>query len=80
MSKDTNVAVKTRGRVVRVKDLVAQTGTPFPRPFLHCAVCGERFSADLGDYFAADPETVLRCCGEPMRLVTAKTVLTEVKR
>ena len=43
-----------------------------PRPFLLCPFCFSHYSADQGDYFLADPEMVLKCCGEPSRLVTVK--------
>lgn len=66
--------------MIRVKDLKDQIGTTYPRPFLHCAKCMQAFSANAGDYFAADPETILKCCGRPMRLVTARTVMTEVAK
>ena len=61
-------------KLVHVKDLPDQIGTAGPRALLLCAVCGEENSAHRGDYFLASPETVLRHCGEPMRLATKGTV------
>ena len=66
--------------MVRVGDLTDQIGKPGPRPFLLCRVCGGEYSADAGDYFAAEPETVLRCCRKPMVLATKQTVYREVMR
>jgi len=60
---------------VRVRDLKDQIGTSGPRPFLYCETCGEESSANAGDYFMARPDTVFKCCGEPMRLVTKQTPL-----
>lgn len=38
-------------------------------PMLYCARCGAENSANPGDYFMANPDTVFRCCGRPMALV-----------
>lgn len=65
-------------KVIRVRDLKDQIGAPYPRPFLHCTVCGAEYSANVGDYFAASPDTVMTCCGEPMLLVRRETRLVEV--
>lgn len=56
-------------------DLVGATG---PHPFLLCTKCGNEFSAHAGDYWAADPETVFRCCRRLMRLVVRQTWFREV--
>jgi hypothetical protein len=45
---------------------------------MYCHTCGEEYSANRGDYFAANPDTVLTCCGEPMRLAVRKAVYWEV--
>ncbi len=65
-------------RPIRVRDLKDQIGMEGPRPFLYCRECDGQYSANAGDYFAAAPDTVMKCCGRPMALVTRKTVLTEV--
>jgi len=61
---------------IRVKDLPRMTGRASftPRPFLLCSFCWSQFSAEQGDYFMTNPETVLKCCDVPLRLVTAKTM------
>ena len=46
--------------------------------FLHCRICGGEFSATKGDYFMADPNTVMKHCGRPMHLVTERRQLIEV--
>lgn len=51
---------------MKVKELKDQCFTPYPRPILLCRSCGETCSAHKGDYFAADPETVLKHCGRNM--------------
>lgn len=64
---------------VRVSDLQNQTGTPYPRPELHCSRCGESYSADRSDYFMSRPDRVFTCCGRPMQLVTRHEVLVPVE-
>lgn len=64
--------------VTRIRDLKDQIGAPYPRPLMYCHTCGEEYSANRGDYFAANPDTVLTCCGEPMRLAVRKAVYWEV--
>ena len=54
--------------MVRVRVLKEQIGTTGPRPILRCFICGSEFSANRGDYFAAHPEYIFECCGEPMTL------------
>lgn len=61
---------------VRVGDLEDQIGAP--RPFLKCGKCGGEYSANRGDYFMARPDVVMKCCGVPVKLVTARRVLAEV--
>jgi len=63
---------------IRVKDLKDQLDTKEPRPILYCPICGAEYSAHAGDYFLARPDHVFVCCGEPMLLVTKRTVFTEV--
>lgn len=46
--------------------------------FLICLECHSEYSAQRGDYFAADPQTVMECCGEPMKLVRRESRLVEV--
>ena len=60
--------------MVHVRDLRNQIGTTGERPFLFCRVCSGAFSANSGDYFMARPDTILKCCGEPMELVVKQTV------
>lgn len=64
---------------IRVHDLQDQIGAPHPRPFLHCTVCGAEYSAHAGDYFAAGPDAIMTCCGEPMVLVRRETRLVGVQ-
>jgi hypothetical protein len=66
------------GRIIRVKNLTDQLGMPHPRPFLFCAICGVRYSANASDYFYLSPEYVMAHCGEPMRLVKTHEVLQDV--
>ena len=61
---------------IRVKDLADQFDMPHPRPCLHCASCGNSYSAHKGDYFMADQEHVFRCCGRPMQLGVRRVVFT----
>lgn len=42
---------------------------------LHCAACGNDYSANRGDYFLYDPAEPLMCeCQMPLFIVTRKTV------
>ncbi len=75
---------------IRIKDLppwaaVRRVETPHgpvwieaEHPSLYCTECGEHTSANPGDYWEADPETVITCCGEPVRLVRRRVVLEDV--
>ncbi len=65
---------------IRVRDLKDQIGAPGPRPILYCRVCHGEYSANAGDYFVANPETIMRCCGRSMALVTRVCKLVEVTR
>jgi hypothetical protein len=47
--------------------------------FLLCRVCGERGSANKGDYFTLSEDYVFTHCAKNMKLVTEKTVYTEVR-
>lgn len=78
MAKSAKPAKRPRG--IRVRDLPEQLGAGSGRQFLYCEHCGAENSAHRGDYFMADPDTVFACCGAPMRLVTARRVLTDVQR
>lgn len=62
---------------VTVGDLRDQIGKDGPRPLLYCPICGGEYSANAGDYFMAPKTHVFRCCGEPMRLITKRTVYKE---
>ncbi len=64
--------------MVKVKDLKDQIGEPGPYPILFCPLCDCENSANAGDYFAANPETVFECCEEPMLLVVKETHYIEV--
>ena len=76
-------------KLLRVKDLQNQIGTKEPHPLLYCYRCGNEYSANAGDYWAASPDTVLRCstpdaafggeCEMPLRLVTKRLIYTRVK-
>lgn len=65
--------------MIRVRDLKHQTSIVgnrvIPQPLLYCGVCGGEYSAHAGDYFAAAPDTIMRCCGEPMARVTRHVTL-----
>jgi hypothetical protein len=66
---------------ITVKDLPDLTGTDTqPEPFLYCEACGTHCSANVNDYFCKPADDVFECCGEPMRLVTAKTTYTDWKK
>lgn len=42
---------------------------------LHCAACGNDYSANRGDYFLLPPDEVMTCeCGMPLFIVTRRTV------
>lgn len=56
-----------------IRDL---TGLP-PAAVQFCPRCGGRYSAYAADYFALAPDTPLRCCGGPVRLVVEKTLLID---
>ncbi len=60
--------------MIRIRDLKDQIGTTGPRAVLHCDVCDSECSANAGDYYAADPDYVIQCCGEPMKLGIKKIV------
>ncbi len=62
---------------IRVFDLKDQTGTPYPRAILYCAICGDTSSANRGDYSAAPPDHVFTCCDEPMKLGRMVTQFVE---
>jgi hypothetical protein len=64
--------------MIRVKDLPQpRPGRKLPdggfvearQPFLRCRTCGGQYSANPGDYWNANPETIMRCCDRPMALV-----------
>jgi len=60
-------------------DLLSQTGTAGPRPFLHCPACDTRYSANAADYWDRDKCEVIRCwrCEEPLLRVREETRLVE---
>ena len=62
-------------------DLKDQIGTKGIWPVLHCPACGEDASGNAGDYFMANPKTVIRCCcGEPMVLAELYTAYKTIKQ
>ena len=61
-------------KAIKVSDLKDQLGTPFPRPMLKCMTCGNEYSAHRGDYWAASPGYIFKCCRRNMALVTKQTV------
>lgn len=61
---------------VRVSDLPK---TPEHGVILRCLYCGGEYSATRGDYFMADPNTVMKCHNRPMALVRRRTVYEQVK-
>ncbi len=64
---------------IKVKDLRDQIGTN-DRSLLWCPKCGEENSANAGDYFMANPETVFKHCGVNMRLVTKRVVFEQIRK
>lgn len=61
---------------IKVSDLKDQLrsktrlpGNVRPFPFLYCDICGTENSANAGDYWNSNPDTVFTCCDIPMRLV-----------
>ena len=66
-------------RLIRVKDLKDQVGTPGPHPILRCVLCDAEISANKGDYFVAKPTASFRHCGKPMKLVVKTVVYEEVE-
>lgn len=61
-------------RKIRTKDLRNLTFLEGPKEFLRCPVCGYTCSANAGDYFMSDPESVFLCpCGEPLEMVISHT-------
>ena len=62
-------------RRIRVKDLPERGNGEGVS--LYCRTCGEHYSPDRGDYFMADPNTILKCHG-PLVLVRRETRLIEV--
>lgn len=64
---------------VHVRDLKDQIGQESPRAILMCLQCGGEYSANAGDYFAADPDTILECCYEPMGLFAKRTSYSAVR-
>lgn len=63
---------------ITVRDLKDQTGMHGPHPFLRCAYCGNRCSANAGDYFAASPDYTFICCGTPMTRVVERITYRKV--
>ena len=63
-------------REIHVRDLPEQ---PAYGVKLFCPDCLGEYSARRGDYFAASPDTIMTCCGEPMRLVKERTILEDVE-
>jgi hypothetical protein len=59
-------------KAIKVKDLRDQIGTD-DTSLLYCPKCGAEYSANAGDYFMANPETVFKHCGVNMQLVTKHT-------
>jgi hypothetical protein len=66
-------------KAIRVKDLKDQIGMNGPRPVLHCAKCGETYSANAGDYFNVRPDHVFKCCGRNMALVIERHTFKAVQ-
>lgn len=45
-------------KAIKVKDLANLPSYAF----LYCPKCHSQYSATQGDYFAANPETTMKCC------------------
>jgi hypothetical protein len=59
-------------KLIRVRDLrYGDNGSG--KPMLYCIECGGEYSADAGDYFMARPDTVMKCCDQPMLRVVKQT-------
>ena len=70
--------------MVRVKDLKNQTGinrnnVVINNPVLYCVQCGEAYSANAGDYWAMDPETIFKHCKYNMVLATRRETYEIIK-
>lgn len=52
---------------------------PGPGIHLHCPECQGEYSAYRGDYFMADPKTIMRCCEVPLSLMQRRTVYQRVQ-
>lgn len=67
--------------MVQVKDLPEEPCNFVNlREFLYCPVCSAEYSAQRGDYWAAEPTTPMTCeCGIHLALVKSHTELEIVK-
>lgn len=63
---------RTQMRTATKANLVDQTGMLGPRSIMHCAVCGQNYSANRGDYFMAAEDHVFEHCGQPMLLAVRR--------
>ncbi len=52
---------------------IGQKDHPMRGAFLNCSRCGGEYSAESGDYWYMDADTVMECCGEPMQLARKLT-------
>ena len=66
-------------RLISVKDLKDQAGTPGPHPILRCVLCDAEMSANKGNYSLSKPTAAFRHCGEPMKLVVKTVIYEEVE-
>ena len=64
---------------IKVKHLRDQIGTN-DRAILYCPKCGEENSANAGDYFMANPETIFKHCNVNMALVVKRTTYQRITR
>lgn len=62
-------------KVIRVRDLPEQ---PAYGVKLYCWQCHGTYSAHRRDYFLSEPNTVMTCCDEPLRLVRERRILEHV--
>lgn len=65
-----------RTKTYTVKDL--RSGSITSNAMQLCRVCGNTYSVTAGDYFMASDSMPLKCCGEPVAIVTKATVYTDV--
>ena len=66
--------------MVTVKDFADQIlDKSRANEFLYCIICGNKCSANKGDYFNMSDSYVFECCNKPMILATETTIMKYIK-